>query len=170
MAEGKLTFDEEQLERIESCLEKLLNKGKGLAVLLADFEGQPCGEVGRLSDKDRMALSTLAAGSFAATTAMAKLLGQAGAFEQVFFEGQDHSVYSLALEQGFLLTIAFDSSAKPGLVRLLAQEATQELTEIIAEAQDDAAERSIEELIDVEFGDSLADELDAMFPEQGEGP
>jgi hypothetical protein len=111
-----------------------------------------------------LGIYSLAAGSFAATVAMAKLLGQAGAFEQLFFEGREHSVYTSAVGDGFLLTIAFGSSAKPGLVRLLAQEATKELLDIVHEARDRAMERSVEDLIDAEFGESLAGELDALFP------
>ncbi|TKJ31297.1 MAG: hypothetical protein CEE40_01965 [Chloroflexi bacterium B3_Chlor] len=169
MPEQRVSFNEEQLERMEACLENLLTKSKGVAVLFASAEGQPFGQVGSLSDKDRMALSTLAAGSFAATVAMAKLLGQAGAFQQLFFEGQEHSVYSSAVGEGSLLTIAFGSSAKPGLVRLLAREATNELLEIVREAREQGMEQSVEDLIHAEFGESLADELDALFPEGGEG-
>jgi predicted regulator of Ras-like GTPase activity (Roadblock/LC7/MglB family) len=165
MPEQGVSFSDDQLTRIEACLEHLLTKGKGMAVLFASAEGQPLGQVGRLSDKDRMALSTLAAGSFAATVAMAKLLGQAGAFEQLFFEGQEYSVCSSAVGDGFLLTIAFGGGAKPGLVRLLAQEATKEMLDIVREAQEQALEQSFEELIDAEFRDSVSDGLDAVFPE-----
>ncbi len=165
MPEQGVSFTDDQLTRIEACLEHLLTKGKGMAVLFASAEGQPLGQVGRLSDKDRMALSTLAAGSFAATVAMAKLLGQAGAFEQLFFEGQEYSVCSSAVGDGFLLTIAFGGGAKPGLVRLLAQEATKEMLDIVREAQEQALEQSFEELIDAEFRESVSDELDAAFPE-----
>jgi predicted regulator of Ras-like GTPase activity (Roadblock/LC7/MglB family) len=163
MDKQKTTFDEEQLERIEACLQKLLTKSRGVAVLFADVEGQPIGQVGRLSDKDRMALSTLAAGSFAATVAMAKLLEQPGTFEQLIFEGQESSVYSSAVGDEFLLTIAFGSNAKPGLVRLLAQDATKELEDVIQEAREHTAEQSVEDLMDAEFGESLADELDALL-------
>lgn len=165
MPEQGVSFSDDQLTRIEACLEHLLTKGKGVAVLFANAEGQPLGQAGRLSDSDRMALSTLAAGSFAATVAMAKLLGQAGAFEQLFFEGQEYSVCSSAVGDGFLLTIAFGSWAKPGLVRLLAQEATREMLDIVREAQERALEQSFEELIDAEFRESVSDELDAAFPE-----
>jgi predicted regulator of Ras-like GTPase activity (Roadblock/LC7/MglB family) len=163
MPSQRTTFDEQQLERIEACLQKLLTKSKAVAVLFADVEGQPIGQVGRLSDKNRMALSTLAAGSFAATVAMAKLLEQPGRFEQLIFEGQESSVYSSAVGDEFLLTIAFGSSAKPGLVRLLAQEATKELLDVLDEAREQAVEQSLEDLIDAEFGESLADELDALL-------
>lgn len=167
MAERRVSFDEEHLTRIEECLGNLLSKSKGVAVLFANAEGQPFGQVGGLGDKDRMALSALAAGSFAATVAMAKLLGQAGAFEQLFFEGREQSVYTSALGDQFLLTIAFGSSARPGLVRLLAQEATKELLEIVREAEEQALEQSVGDLIDAEFGESLAGELDALFPGEG---
>jgi predicted regulator of Ras-like GTPase activity (Roadblock/LC7/MglB family) len=120
--------------------------------------------VGSLNDKDQMALSTLAAGSFAATVAMAKLLGQEGAFEQVFFEGEAHNVHSCAVADDYLLTTAFDSRAKAGLVRLLAQEAVQELRDILTEARDHALDESVRDLIDGEFGDSLADQLDELLP------
>lgn len=159
-----MVFDEDQLERIQSCLEELLNKSKGVAVLLADATGQPVGHVGSLKDKDQMALSTLAAGSFAATVAMAKLLGQEGAFEQVFFEGDAHNVHSSAVADDYLLTIVFDSRAKAGLVRLLTQEAVKRLRETLREAREHALDESVRDLINGEFGDSLADRLDELLP------
>lgn len=164
MAERGVSFDEEQLTRMDECLGNLLGKSKGVAVLFANAEGQPFGQAGGLGEKDRMALSALAAGSFAATVAMAKLLGQAGAFEQLFFEGREHSVYTSAVGDQFLLTIAFGTGARPGLVRLLAQEAIKELLEIVDEAKEQAMEQSVGDLIDAEFGESLAGELDALFP------
>jgi predicted regulator of Ras-like GTPase activity (Roadblock/LC7/MglB family) len=159
-----VSFGGEQLTSIEVCLGDLLSKTRGIAVLLADATGQPIGSVGTLAEKDRIALSTLAAGSFAATAAMAKLLGQAGSFEQVFFEGQGQSVYWSVVSDDFLLTIVFDSRTKPGLVRLMAQEAVKELRDILSEARERAMDESVRDLIGGEFGDSLADELDALLP------
>lgn len=164
MCPQAVSFGEEQQTSIEVCLQELLSKTKGIAVLLADATGQPIGSAGILGEKDRIALSTLAAGSFAATAAMARLLGQGGAFEQVFFEGEKQSVHSSTVSDDFLLTIAFDSRAKPGLVRLMAQEAVQELGDILSEARERAMDESVRDLIDGEFGDSLADELDALLP------
>jgi predicted regulator of Ras-like GTPase activity (Roadblock/LC7/MglB family) len=164
MCPQTVALGEDQLARIEVCLEELLSKTKGIAVLLADSMGQPVGHVGTLSDKDRIALSTLAAGSFAATVAMAKLLGQAGSFKQVFFEGEGQGVHSSAVSDGYLLTIVFDSRAKPGLVRLMALGAVKELRGILSEARERAMDESVRDLIDGEFGDSLADELDALLP------
>lgn len=167
MLEQRVSFDDEQMARVDACLEDLLAKSSAVAVLFASEEGQPVGQAGRLGDKDRMALSTLAAGSFAATVAMAKLLGQAGRFQHLFFEGEGHSVYSSAVGRGFLLTIAFDRTAKPGLVRLLTQEAAKELLDILGETQGDAIRQPIEDLLGAEFGETLADELDALFSEGG---
>jgi hypothetical protein len=70
-----------------------------VAVLFTDVEGQPLRQVGRLSDRHKAALSTLAAGSVGASVAMASLLGQAGTFEKSLFEKKDHSVYSSAVAQ-----------------------------------------------------------------------
>ena len=169
MLDQRMSFDEEQLDRIEACLDKLLAKSNAVAVLFANEEGQPVGQVGGLADKDRMALSTLAAGSFAATVAMAKLLGQAGRFEHLFFEGEDHGVYSSSVGEGFLLTIAFDNRAKPGLVRLQSQEAAKELLAVLDQAREQTIQQPLEDLLDGEFGESLADELDALFSGEGNG-
>lgn len=164
MSEWKLNFDEEQIGRIDDRLENLLANTKAVAVLFASSAGQPVGHVGTLSDQDRIALATLSAGSLAATVAIAKLLGQAGAFEQVLFEGKKHSVHSSTVGEDFLLVIAFDSRTKLGLVRLMAQEAAKDLLEIVRDARESAVDHSVRDLIDREFGDSLADELDTMFP------
>ena len=169
MPEEWLIFDEAQQAEIEACAEELLAKAKGVAVLFANTAGQPVGHAGRLSDKDKTALATLSAGSFAATVAMAKLLGQVGAFERVFFEGREYSVHSSTVGEEFLLTVVFDSQAKAGLVRLLAQEVAKRLLSIVSEAQEQAADRSLHDLMDAEFGDSLADELDALLPGDGQG-
>jgi predicted regulator of Ras-like GTPase activity (Roadblock/LC7/MglB family) len=162
--ERTVSFDSDQIARIDACLEKLLANCKGVAVLFADSSGQPIEHMGTLSGKDRIALSTLAAGSFAATVAMAKLLGQAGVFEQVFFEGREQSVHSSAVGSGFLLVVAFDNRAKPGLVRIIAGHAAQELEAIVDEAAATALDESVRDLIDREFGRSLGDELDARLP------
>ena len=167
MLEQAVSFDRDQIKRIDACLRKLLAKSMGVAALFADSAGQPFGYTGTLSDNDKTALATLAAGSLAATVAMAKVLGHTGAFEQVFYEGRKHSVHSLAVGDGFLLVVAFDNRAKPGLVRIVAQEAAQVLLAIVHEAAESAMEESVRDLIGREFGDSLADELDATFPESG---
>jgi predicted regulator of Ras-like GTPase activity (Roadblock/LC7/MglB family) len=168
MPEEWVSFDEDQQAKVEACVEDLLADSKGVAVLFANAAGQPVGHAGRLSEKDKTALATLSAGSFAATMAMAKLLGQVGAFDRVFFEGQEYSVHSSAVSEDFLLTVVFDRQARAGLVRLLAQEAAKKLLKIVGEAKEHAADRSFEDLIDAEFGDSLADQLDALLPGDGQ--
>jgi predicted regulator of Ras-like GTPase activity (Roadblock/LC7/MglB family) len=162
--ERTVSFDSDQIARIDACLEKLLVNSRVVAVLFADSSGQPIQHMGTLSGKDRIALSTLAAGSLAATGAMAKLLGQAGVFERVFFEGREHSIHSSIVGNGFLLSVAFDNRVKPGLVRIIAGHAAKELEAILDEAAGKSLNESVRDLIDKEFGRSLGDELDARLP------
>jgi predicted regulator of Ras-like GTPase activity (Roadblock/LC7/MglB family) len=163
-----VSFDTDQLARIESCLGKLLINRGVAAVLFADSAGQPIEHMGTLSDNDRVALATLAAGSLAATVAMAKLFGQAGVFQQVFFEGRENSVHSSLVGDGYLLVAAFDKRTKPGLVRIIAGEVAKELRAIVDEATTDAVDESVRDFVDREFGHSLADELDARLPKDSE--
>jgi predicted regulator of Ras-like GTPase activity (Roadblock/LC7/MglB family) len=159
------SFDSDQIARIDACLEKLLVNCKGVAALFADSAGQPFGHTGTLTEDDEIALATLAAGSLAATVAMARLLGHSGAFDQVFYEGRKHSVHSSAVGDGFLLVVAFDNRAKPGLVRIMAREAAKELLAVVEEAAENLMGESVRDLIDRQFGDALTGELDAIFPE-----
>jgi len=163
-----VSFGTDQLARMESRLGKLLINSGVAAVLFADSAGQPIAHLGTLSDNDRVALGTLAAGSLAATVAMARLLGQSGAFQQVFFEGRENSVHSSLVGDGYLLVVAFDNRTKPGLVRIIAGEVAKELQGIVDEATTNAVDESVRDLIDSEFGHSLADELDSRLPKDGE--
>jgi predicted regulator of Ras-like GTPase activity (Roadblock/LC7/MglB family) len=164
MCARSVALSDDQLATIQFFIQELLDKSKGVAVLLADATGQPIAHAGDLDEGDRLALATLAAGSFAATVAMARLLGQEGAFEQVLFEGDRHSVQSSVVVDGYLLTIAYDSRARAGLVRLLTQKAVKKLRDVLSEARDDTVDASARDVIDDGFGDSLAEQLDELLP------
>lgn len=156
---------EERWHEIQICLRNLLTKAGGHGVLLADTTGQLLGMAGISNERDATALSTLAAGSFAATSEMAKFLGRNTRFEQGLYESKEYSIYSVTVGDELLLTITFDASAKLGLVRIFTEQAVKRLTEIASQIKAAAHQEDINDLIDAEFGQLIADELDNLFTE-----
>jgi len=161
----KLTASDKQWHEIQTCLQDLLKKTGGHSVLLADATGQLLGMAGISNDRDATALSTLAAGSFAATSEMAKFLGRNTRFEQGLYESKEYSIYSVTVGYELLLTITFDASAKLGLVRIFTEQAVKRLTETMSQIKAAAHQEDINDLIDAEFGQLIADELDNLFAE-----
>lgn len=162
----RLNFTEAQQQRIDNCLNTLLGKTKAHSVLLADITGQLVGRAGITNGRKATALSTLSAGSFAATSEMARFLERSARFSQSFYEGEDCSIYSATVNPSLVLTVTFDAKTKLGLVRIFTKWAVAELEKITAEAQENQnqGERA-DEVIDSEFGQLLADELDSLFTE-----
>ena len=152
-------------EEIQTCLQDLLKKAGGHSVLLADATGQLVGMAGISNERDATALSTLAAGSFAATSEMAKFLGRNTQFEQSLYESKEYSIYSVTVGDEFLLTITFDASAKLGLIRIFTEQAVKRLIEIMNQIELASRQEDINDLIDAEFGRLIADELDNLFTE-----
>ena len=163
MHQREVITGEEPWHEIQICLQDLLTKAKGHSVLLADATGQLLGMAGISNERDATALSTLAAGSFAATSEMTKFLGQNTRFEQGLYESKEYSIYSVTVGDEFLLTITFDASAKLGLVRIFTEQAVKRLTEIVSQIGLANHQEDINDLIDAEFGQLIADQLDNLF-------
>jgi len=162
----RLNFTAAQQQRIDDCLNTLLAKTRAHSVLLADVTGQLVGKAGITSDRKATALSTLSAGSFAATSEMARFLERASRFSQSFHEGEDYSIYTATVRPSLLLTVTFDAEAKLGLVRIFTKWAVAELEKIAAEAQASQGRGDgVDEIVDSEFSQLLANELDSLFAE-----
>lgn len=128
----RLAYYEQDLERIERCLEEFLKLSNARCAVLVDRDGH---EVGKRGEIDGFALDTiaaLAAGSFAATRQMAKLIGE-GEFTSLYHQGaRDHLLIQLVGDRS-LLTIVFNEKTTLGMVRLYATEAAKHLEAIYSE-------------------------------------
>src|SRR4028119_696209 len=107
---------------------------------------------------DTTSFSSLAAGNVAATTSMAKLIGE-DVFPSVVHEGEHESIYICIIGRS-LLVIVFDERSTLGLVKLRAKRASHEIAAIIEEVgrdsqkQRDAGNSFLSEITDEDI-DSL---------------
>jgi predicted regulator of Ras-like GTPase activity (Roadblock/LC7/MglB family) len=169
LKEEDLVIYEEQIEKIERALERLIKNAQTKCVLLVDKDGHLITRQGFTQSLDTTALAALLAGSFASTREMARLLGEPE-FSVLFHQGKKDHVHITLVGERSILAVIFDDRTTIGMVRLYAKEAAEELDRILASAHHltpgdgDGEEKSSEP--DAEFTSSLESRLDDIFSEQ----
>ncbi|HWP47008.1 MAG TPA: roadblock/LC7 domain-containing protein [Candidatus Limnocylindrales bacterium] len=160
---SKITIlSSEQYEAIKKCLGELYSKTKANAVLFADIAGQLIGERGDTSHINTTVLAALAAADFSATAEMAKLVGEEARFKLLFHEGEKNNVYLTNVGDEYFLIIIFQSNVALGMVRVYTKKAVEALDKIIKEG---GSSKTVTDIIDDDFGELLANELDSSFKE-----
>ncbi len=152
-------YNAQAVNEVNAVLDRLLELASAQQALLVDVEGHLITTRGSSSvalNVDNV--SALVAGTFAATKATAKQLGQEG-FSVLFHQGEKDSIQLTLIDDRMLLAIIFDQSTTIGMVRVYASETARKISELFARndwKQDD-------EPITQEFTDSVQEKLNDMF-------
>jgi predicted regulator of Ras-like GTPase activity (Roadblock/LC7/MglB family) len=96
---------------------------------LVSSSGQPISVYSSLDAVDPDALSSLAAGSFAATRQMANLM-TGSEFTLMFHEGTNLNVHISQVSDQVLLVVCFSKKSDIGVIRLISKRAASALNEI----------------------------------------
>lgn len=150
-----------QYEGITKTLADLATKTKASAILFADMSGQLISQRGNTENMNTTVLSALAASDFAATSEMAKLVGEEAKFKLLFHEGEKRNVYLSNVGDNFFLVVVFDVSVTLGLIRIYTKKAIEDLNNVLADESEEVG--SDERLIDSDFSSLLGDALDDTF-------
>ncbi len=150
----------QQFDEITKVLSELAAKTKASTILLADMSGQLITQRGNTDDINTAILSALAASDFAATSEMAKLVGEDAKFKLLFHEGEKRNVYLSNVGDNFFLVVVFDVSVTLGLVRIYTKKAIQNLLKIFRESEEG---EDASKIIDKDFTSMLGDILDESF-------
>lgn len=156
-----IILPEHLLEQIEKILDELQSKTGATYVFLADISGQLIHAQGRTGPTDVVALAALTASNMAATSAMARMIGEPERFRLLFHEGQRENIYLSHVGDSFVLAVVFDTKVQIGLVRIFSKRAVEELTDLAAAFE---SAQSSSSLMDVDFGRALDDELGRLLP------
>ena len=159
MAETPFVIHETQFHRIKTVLARLCVESAARVVLLVDRDGQPIAHYGDIGDLDTTSFSSLAAGNVAATSTMARLLGEQN-FPTVSHEGERESLYMCVIGRS-LLVVVFDDRSTLGLVKLRTKRASYEVATIL----DDVAKESELHRInqDTFFAEITDEDIDSLF-------
>lgn len=159
MAETPIVIHEHQFQKIKSVLARLGVESVARVVFLVDRDGQPIAFHGDIGDMDTTSFSSLAAGNVAATTSMAKLIGE-DVFPSVVHEGEHESIYICIIGRS-LLVIVFDERSTLGLVKLRAKRASHEIAAIIEDVARDSEKQRQEG--NSFFSEITDEDIDSLF-------
>jgi predicted regulator of Ras-like GTPase activity (Roadblock/LC7/MglB family) len=159
MAEAPVIISEVHFERLKYILARLCVESAARAVFLVDRDGQPITHHGEIGDMDTTSFSSLAAGNVAATSSMARLIGE-NEFPAVVHEGEKESIFISVIGRS-LLVVVFDQRSTLGLVKLRTKKASYEVSAIFEEVtQDSNARHGTENSFFAEITD---EDIDSLF-------
>jgi predicted regulator of Ras-like GTPase activity (Roadblock/LC7/MglB family) len=164
LRETQLVYYAEDVGEIEQELDGFLELSGARCALLIDRSGHVVTRRGESMGGALDSVAALAAGSFAATREMARLIGE-GEFNSLFHQGSRESIQISQVSDRALFAIIFDDRSNLGLVRFYAEESLGRLNELFGEIQNRAAageSAGSEELAD-DFSSSASAALDKLF-------
>ena len=159
MVDTAIIIKEHHFHRIKTVLERLCVECAARVVFLVDRDGQPIAFHGEVGNLDTTSFSSLAAGNVAATSSMAKLIGEDN-FPSVVHEGERESIFISVIGRS-LLVVVFDERSTIGLVKLRTKKASHEISSILDDVKrDSAAAKDRDEM----FFDGITDEdIESLF-------
>ena len=128
-------------------------------VFLVDRDEQPIAFHGDIGDMDTTSFSSLAAGNVAATSSMAKLIGE-DVFPSVVHEGEHESIYISVIGRA-LLVIVFDERSTLSLVKIRTKRGSFEVAAILDEATADSANYRLNQ--NSFFNEITDEDIDSLF-------
>lgn len=159
MAQLPFIIQEHQFLRLKSVISLLSVECAARVVFLVDRDGQTIAFHGEIGDMDTTSFSSLAAGNVAATSSMAKLIGE-DVFPSVVHEGERESIFISVIGRS-LLVVVFDERSTIGLVKIRAKKASHEVAGILDEAVRESAVYSASK--NSVFAEITDDDIDSLF-------
>ena len=159
MAETPFIIQEHQFQRIKVILARLCVECAARAVFLVDRDGQPIAFHGDIGDMDTTSFSSLAAGNVAATSSMAKLIGE-DTFPAVVHEGERESIFISVIGRS-LLVVVFDERSTLSLVKIRSKRGSFDVARVLEEATVDSANYRLNQ--NSFFSEITDEDIDSLF-------
>lgn len=161
MSDDNLIIYEEEINKIDALISKMLKGAEAKCALLVDKDGHLITRQGFTHSLDTTALAALLAGSFASTKEIARLVGESE-FSVLFHQGKKDHIHMSIVGERSILVVIFDDRTTIGMVRLYAKETAIELTKIFEEIQNKSND-SEDAAINNDFASQAEDKLDDIF-------
>jgi predicted regulator of Ras-like GTPase activity (Roadblock/LC7/MglB family) len=159
MSDTSIIMHEQQFQRIKSVLSRLFYETAARMVFLVDKNGQPIAFHGDVNEFDATSFASLAAGNVAATSGMARLIGE-NTFPTMSHEGERESIYIFVVGRS-LLCVVFDERSTLGLVKLRVKRVHPELLAILNDIVKTSEENRARE--NALFAEITDEDIDSLF-------
>jgi predicted regulator of Ras-like GTPase activity (Roadblock/LC7/MglB family) len=167
MIEPSVALFGDAYELVNGQLAGLLESARARYALLVDKKGFVLAHREALwapNPPSLDSMATLIAGSAAATSALARLVGEVQ-FHELIQQGEDVGLYLESVSEQTLLAVVFDHEALVGKIKLFARRVVAELREILEQAAHSPAPVQL----DREFSTSASALLDDLFGKDAGG-
>jgi predicted regulator of Ras-like GTPase activity (Roadblock/LC7/MglB family) len=115
---GLPTLIDEDVQLLDGALDDLLRRSEATTALIIDKGGPLICQRGA-DDFDTTTIAALAAGSFAATQAIAERIGET-TFTNIYQQGENHSLLLCNIDDNLLLIVIFKATISAGAVKYCA--------------------------------------------------
>lgn len=159
MPDTPFILQESQFSRLKSILERLRVECAARVVFLIDRDGQPIAFSGEIGDMDTTSFASLAAGNVAATSSMAKLIGEDN-FPAVVHEGENESIFISIIGRA-LLVVVFDGRSTLSLVKIRTKRGSFEVAGILDEVVAESAAYAVN--ANNFFNEITDEDIDSLF-------
>jgi predicted regulator of Ras-like GTPase activity (Roadblock/LC7/MglB family) len=160
MHDAQLVMYDEDYRNVLNVIQRLVRDANAKGVFVVDRNGQLIGEAGEMRGIDTTSLASLTAGCIAATSGLAKLVGEED-FPVHFHQGQRDNLHITLVSNRIILVVVFDDRSSLGLVRLRVKKASAELAKVFEEIQKKAEQESING--GTPFAEITDDDIDNLF-------
>ncbi len=134
MRNASLVMHEEDYRLVLMVIQKLVRDASARGVFVVDRNGQLIAEAGDVQGVDTTSLASLTAGSIAATSGLARIIGEED-FPIHFHQGQRFNLHLNIVAGRIILVVVFDDRSSLGLVRLRVKRASGELARVFEDIQ-----------------------------------
>jgi predicted regulator of Ras-like GTPase activity (Roadblock/LC7/MglB family) len=160
MVDTQMVMYEEDHKKILAVIGRLVREANAKGVFVVDRNGQLIAEAGEVRGIDTTSLASLIAGTIAATSGLAKLIGEQD-FPVHFHQGVKDNLHVTMVANKWILVVVFDERSSLGLVRLRVKKATTDMNRVFEDlkkkADAEAASGSSP------FAEITDDDIDNLF-------
>jgi predicted regulator of Ras-like GTPase activity (Roadblock/LC7/MglB family) len=162
MFDTQLVMMDEDYQKVLSVIQRLVKDANAKGIFIVDKAGQLVAEAGEMQDVDSTSLASLTAGCIAATSGLAKIVGE-DEFPIHFHQGQRDNLHITLVGERMILVVIFDERSSLGLVRLRVKKAGAELGKVFEEMQKKSEQQSAMGGADSPFSEITDDDIDNLF-------
>lgn len=163
MMNSSLVMYDEDYRKLLAIIQRLAQDATAKGVFLVDTNGQMVAEAGEMRGIDTTSLASLTAGNIAASSGLAKIIGE-DEFPTHFHQGQRDNLFITLVASRIILVVVFDERSSLGLVRLRVKKAGVQVAQIFEEIRK-KAEREQSSAGGSPFSEITDDDIDNLFSE-----
>ncbi len=162
MMNSSLVMYDEDYRKLLAIIQRLAQDATAKGVFLVDTNGQNVAEAGEMQGIDTTSLASLTAGNIAASSGLAKIIGE-DEFPTHFHQGQRDNLFITLVANRIIMVVVFDERSSLGLVRLRVKKASAQIAQVFEEIKKKAEQEHASE--GTPFSEITDDDIDNLFSE-----